>query len=83
MNDVQADPKLVDRLLDVSIRHAEGRHKTVHCLTPDCSHWWFIEPEQENTMIFCYVIINSIIDDCCFIRMFVCLFCRDVNIGFV
>lgn len=55
MKDLNADPKLVDRLLDVSIRLAEGRNKTFHCITPDCTHWWFIEPEQANDMIYCYV----------------------------
>ena len=59
VNDLKADTKVVDRLHDVGIRHAEGRHKTFHCVTPDCTQWWFIEPEQANDMIRCLVIAKS------------------------
>jgi hypothetical protein len=49
---------MVDRLLDFGMRLAEGRHKTFHCITPDCTHWWFIEPEEANDIIFCNVIFR-------------------------
>ncbi len=57
VNDLKADQKIVDRLQDISVRHAEGRNKTFHCISVDCTHWWFIEPEEANNIILCDVII--------------------------
>jgi hypothetical protein len=56
VNDLKADQKVVDRLHDVGMRFAESRNKTFHCITADCTHWWFIEPEEANNIIFCNVI---------------------------
>ncbi len=79
VSDLKADQKIVDRLNDVGIRIAEGRNKTFHCITPDCTHWWFIEPEQANDMIYCYVIVSDL-ENSSFIFY---LSHRVVNIGFV
>lgn len=56
MEDLKEDPKVVDRLLDVSMRIAEGQGNTFHCITPDCTYWWYLEPEQANDIIYCNVI---------------------------
>ncbi|CAF0906046.1 unnamed protein product [Adineta steineri] len=53
VSDLNADQKIIDRLHDVGMRFAESRNKTFHCITPDCTHWWFIEPEHANDIIFC------------------------------
>ena len=57
MADLKADQKVVDRLHDVSMRFAESRNKTFHCITPDCTHWWFLEPEEATSILFCNVIV--------------------------
>ncbi|CAF1048250.1 unnamed protein product [Rotaria sordida] len=51
--DLKTDQKVIGRLNDIGVRFAESRNKTFHCITPDCTHWWFIEPEEANNMIFC------------------------------
>ncbi|CAF1235807.1 unnamed protein product [Rotaria magnacalcarata] len=53
VNDLKGDQKVIDRLNDVAVRFAESRNKTFHCITPDCAHWWFIEPEETNNIIYC------------------------------
>lgn len=79
VNDLKADQKVVDRLLDASMRFAASRSatKTFHCITPDCTHWWFIEPEQANDIIRCDVNRKELIN------YLLLLFHRVVNIGFV
>ncbi|UJR10781.1 hypothetical protein I4U23_014968 [Adineta vaga] len=70
VNDLKVDPKVVDRLHNVSMRFAESRNKTFHCITPDCTHWWFIEPDQENNIIFC--------NGC---KHWICLSCSAIHEG--
>lgn len=53
INDLKADQKVVDRLLDRGVTIVESRNQTVHCLTPDCTHWWFLEPEETNNILYC------------------------------
>ena len=55
VRDIGADEKLVDRLLDTSVRFVESRNKTFHCITPDCPGWWFTEAEDANALIHCKV----------------------------
>jgi len=55
VNDLKADQKVVDRILDSGVRIVESRNQTVHCLTPDCTHWWFLEPEETNNILYCDV----------------------------
>ena len=55
VKDLGADEKIVDRLLDTSVRFVEARNKTVHCLTPDCAGFWFVEPEDANALVRCNV----------------------------
>ncbi|CAF1124874.1 unnamed protein product [Adineta ricciae] len=70
VNDLKVDQKVLDRLHNVSVRFAESRNKTFHCITPDCTHWWFIEPEQDNNIIFC--------DGC---QHWICLACSVIHEG--
>jgi len=62
------------------MRFAESRNKTFHCITTDCTHWWFIEPEEANNIIFCNVIKRQFLLEN---SSFICyLLYRVVNIGF-
>lgn len=55
VKDLGLDDKDVDRLLDTSVRIVEARNKTVHCLTPDCKGFWFVEPEDADALVHCKV----------------------------
>ncbi|CAF0953958.1 unnamed protein product [Didymodactylos carnosus] len=50
--DMRRDQKIVDRLQEIGIRWAESRHKTFHCITPNCAYWWFIEQQIQN-IVYC------------------------------
>jgi hypothetical protein len=59
VKDMKRDQKLVNRLNEIGVRWAESRHKTFHCITPDCGQWWFIEQLQGNNIVYCDVCIIS------------------------
>ena len=52
---MRREQRLVDRLNDIGVRWAESRHKTFHCITPDCGQWWFTEQVQGNNIVYCEV----------------------------
>lgn len=52
---MKREQRLVDRLNEIGVRWAESRHKTFHCITPDCGQWWFIEQLQGNNIVYCDV----------------------------
>ena len=52
---MRREQRLVDRLNEIGVRWAESRHKTFHCITPDCGQWWFIEQLQGNNIVYCDV----------------------------
>ncbi len=54
---MKRDQRLVDRLNEIGVRWAEIRHKTFHCITPDCGQWWFTEQVQGNNIVYCDVCI--------------------------
>ena len=52
---MRREQRLVDKLNEIGVRWAESRHKTFHCITPDCGQWWFIEQVQGNNIVYCDV----------------------------
>ncbi len=54
---MKREQRLVDRLNEIGVRWAESRHKTFHCITPDCGQWWFIEQVQGNNIVYCDVCV--------------------------
>jgi hypothetical protein len=54
---MKREQRLVDRLNEIGVRWAESRHKTFHCITPDCGQWWFIEQLQGNNIVYCDVCV--------------------------
>lgn len=55
IRELNRDQKLFDRLLNNDLQSVEGRHKTFHCLTPDCVRWWFVNDEDKTQLVFCEV----------------------------
>ncbi len=78
---MKREQRLVDRLNEIGVRWAESRHKTFHCITPDCGQWWFIEQVQGNNIVYCDVcgLFYSRYKNFCTADFFI----RVVNIGFV
>ncbi|CAF4411778.1 unnamed protein product, partial [Rotaria sp. Silwood2] len=70
VKDMKRDQKLVDRLNEIGVRWAESRHKTFHCITPDCKQWWFTEQVQGNNIVYC--------DGC---KHWICMTCVAVHEG--
>ncbi|CAF4526935.1 unnamed protein product, partial [Rotaria socialis] len=70
VKDMKRDQKIVDRLNEIGVRWAESRHKTFHCITPDCNQWWFIEQLQGNNIVYC--------DGC---KHWICMTCVAVHEG--
>lgn len=54
---MKRDQRVVDKLNEIGVRWAESRHKTFHCITPDCKQWWFTEQVQGNNIVYCDVCI--------------------------
>lgn len=88
MKDIRGNDKLVDRLNEIGVRWAESRHKTFHCITPDCGQWWFIEQIQGNNIVYCDVCILFFPDLFCIVRCFlkgckhwICITCVAMHEG--
>ncbi|CAF0758133.1 unnamed protein product [Adineta ricciae] len=70
VKDMRREQRLVDKLNEIGVRWAESRHKTFHCITPDCGQWWFIEQVQGNNIVYC--------DGC---KHWICMTCVAVHEG--